>query len=40
VLARNPGLADVLLSRATGLGLDPLDVPEVTALRRGLLAAG
>lgn len=40
VLARNPDLADVLLSRATGQQLEPLDLPDVTALRRDLLAAG
>lgn len=34
VLARNPELADLLLSRATGLDLEPLDLPEVKQLRR------
>jgi CobQ-like glutamine amidotransferase family enzyme len=38
VLARNPELADVLLSRATGQQLEPLDLPDVAALRRDLLA--
>ena len=34
VLARNPGLADYLLSRATGLALPPLPMAEVDELRR------
>lgn len=34
VLARNPELADLLLFRATGLDLEPLDLPEVEQLRR------
>lgn len=33
VLARNPGLADLLLSWATGRALAPLDVPSVRAAR-------
>ncbi|MDU0478554.1 glutamine amidotransferase [Staphylococcus chromogenes] len=32
-LARNPELADLLLHRATGLDLAPLDLPEVEKLR-------
>lgn len=32
-LARNPELADLLLTRATGLDLEPLDLPEVNKLR-------
>lgn len=32
-LARNPELADLLLTRATGLELEPLDLPEVEQLR-------
>lgn len=38
VLARNPELADLLLTRATGLELTPLDVPGVEALRAERLA--
>ena len=38
VLARNPELADLLLTRATGLELAPLDVPGVEALRAERLA--
>lgn len=34
VLARNPELADLLLTRATGLGLEPLELPEVEQLRK------
>jgi CobQ-like glutamine amidotransferase family enzyme len=34
VLARNPQLADYLLERATGSILEPLDLAEVTQLRR------
>ncbi|WP_032408448.1 type 1 glutamine amidotransferase [Rhodococcoides fascians] len=34
VLARNPELADYLLGRALGTTLAPLDLPEVTQLRR------
>ncbi|WP_032392793.1 type 1 glutamine amidotransferase [Rhodococcoides fascians] len=34
VLARNPELADYLLERALGTTLAPLDLPEVTQLRR------
>lgn len=34
VLARNPELADLLLHRATGLALDPLDVPGEHEARR------
>lgn len=33
-LARNPELADHLLSRATGRSLEPLDLPDVELLRR------
>lgn len=40
-LARNPELADLLLSRALGVDhLEPLDLPEVERLRRERLAAG
>ena len=39
VLARNPELADLLLRRASGLDLAPLDLDEVTALRRERIAA-
>lgn len=39
VLARNPQLADVLLERATGMELEPLNLPEVEQLRRERLAA-
>ena len=38
VLARNPELADLLLSRATGMRLDPLELPGVEALRAERLA--
>jgi CobQ-like glutamine amidotransferase family enzyme len=38
VLARNPALADLLLSRATGRDLAPLDLPSVDRLRRERLA--
>jgi hypothetical protein len=38
VLARNPALADLLLSRATGRELAPLDLPSVERLRRDRLA--
>ena len=34
VLARNPELADYLLTRSTGLDLAPLELAEVTQLRR------
>ena len=37
-LARNPELADLLLSRVVG-DLPPLDLPEVEQLRRERLAA-
>lgn len=40
VLARNPALADLLLSRALGTTLAPLDLDDVDALRRDRLAAG
>ena len=33
VLARNPGLADALLARATGTALEPLPLPQVDELR-------
>lgn len=33
-LARNPQLADLLLTRALGHELEPLDLPEVTRLRK------
>lgn len=33
-LARNPELADYLISRATGRPLEPLDLPDVELLRR------
>ena len=39
VLARNPQLADLLLERALGHKLDPLDVPGVEELRHERLAA-
>ncbi|MBJ8340093.1 glutamine amidotransferase [Antrihabitans sp. YC3-6] len=40
-LARNPELADLLLSRALGVDeLPPLDLPEVDKLRKERLAAG
>ena len=32
-LARNPELADLLLTRATGMALEPLEVPGVVELR-------
>lgn len=38
VLARNPELADLLLMRATGLALEPLELPEVEQLRKERLA--
>lgn len=37
VLARNPALADHLLTTATGRTLDPLDLPDQQALRRTYL---
>ena len=37
-LARNPELADLLLKRATGATLEPLDVPGVAELRKERLA--
>ncbi|MGH8989030.1 MAG: type 1 glutamine amidotransferase [Acidimicrobiales bacterium] len=40
VLARNPALADLLLSWATGLSLEPLDDGEEQALREERLGAG
>lgn len=40
LLARNPELADLLLARATGTDLAPLDLPEVELLRKERLAAG
>lgn len=40
-LARNPELADYLLTRALGVDeLAPLDLPEVDRLRKERLAAG
>ncbi len=39
VLARNPALADLVLSRAVGAPLAPLDVPEVEVLRAERIAA-
>lgn len=39
-LARNPDLADLLLTRVVGRELPPLDVPGVTALRRRCLRTG
>ena len=39
VLARNPQLADLLLERALGHELEPLEVPGVAELRRERLAA-
>lgn len=39
VLARNPDLADLLLTRALGRPLEPLQLPEELALRRELLDA-
>ena len=38
VLARNPALADLLLAQATGLDLEPLEVPWVDQLRSERLA--
>ena len=38
VLARNPALADLLLSWAVGKTLDPLPMPEVDRLRAERLA--
>ena len=37
-LARNPELADLLLERATGATLEPLEVPGVAELRAERLA--
>jgi len=37
-LARNPELADLLLERATGAALEPLEVPGVAELRAERLA--
>ncbi|MBN9112230.1 MAG: glutamine amidotransferase [Pseudonocardia sp.] len=37
VLARNPALADHLLTLATGRGLAPLDLPDQDAMRRAYL---
>ena len=37
VLARNPALADHILTTATGTTLPPLDVPDQAQLRRGYL---
>jgi CobQ-like glutamine amidotransferase family enzyme len=34
VLARNPALADALLEKATGLTLEPLELPDQEAVRR------
>lgn len=39
-LARNPQLADHLLSQATGSPLPPLDLPEIDRLRRERISAG
>jgi CobQ-like glutamine amidotransferase family enzyme len=39
VLARNPALADRLLTMATGWNLSPLSLPDVAELRRGTIAA-
>jgi CobQ-like glutamine amidotransferase family enzyme len=39
-LARNPQLADMLLERAMGRRLPPLELPSVAALREQRLAAG
>lgn len=39
VLARNPQLADLLLTRATGLTLAPLHIEEIDELRRVTIAA-
>ena len=39
VLARNPVLADHLISTALGVDLDPLPAPEIVELRRQRLAA-
>lgn len=39
VLARNPALADAILTRLLGHELPPLDLPEVTSLRSQRLAA-
>lgn len=39
VLARNPELADHVLRLGTGLDLEPLDLPEVEALRRQRISA-
>jgi hypothetical protein len=40
VLARNPALADHILTRATGTTLPPLELPDQAKLRRGYLKAG
>lgn len=37
-LARNPQLADYLIAKATGLNLEPLDIPAVSRLRAERLA--
>ncbi|AXE38312.1 type 1 glutamine amidotransferase [Acidipropionibacterium virtanenii] len=39
ILARNPQLADHLLEQALGRSLDPLDLPEIEALRTRRVAA-
>jgi CobQ-like glutamine amidotransferase family enzyme len=39
VLARNPALADHLLTMATGLELSPISLPDIAELRRGTIAA-
>lgn len=39
VLARNPALADHLLTLATGLDLTPLELPDQEPMRRGYLPA-
>jgi CobQ-like glutamine amidotransferase family enzyme len=40
VLARNPALADLILSRAVGRDLGPLALPDEESARRAHLAAG
>jgi hypothetical protein len=40
VLARNPALADVLLTRATGLALAPLELPDQAGVRAIRLGGG
>ena len=40
LLARNPALADHLLSLATGLPLAPLELPDQEPMRRTYLSAG